>query len=77
MEGEDFRPPVAVIAEKLVKWHERRAAPKPEKIPRSEEDRDRAIAHIAASWAASSGFGPQVYYFLQHPETPNEQDKDN
>lgn len=65
--------PAAQMAERYVKWRERRVVPKAERPPKSDYDTTLALAHIAASWAAYGGFATEVYYDLQHPRLENEQ----
>lgn len=74
MEGEGFTPPIVRIVEKVVSLREKPKPIKVEHAPRSDEETALALAHIAASWAAYSGFGTLAYYHLQHPQVPNKQD---
>lgn len=75
MEGDHFTPPIVRIAEKFVKWREREVTPKAERSSRFDPDTAQALAHVAAALAATSGFGSEAYYYLQHPQIPNEQDE--
>lgn len=77
MEREDFKPPVVRIAEKFVRWRDEQSISRVERLSKRNYDTNLALAHIAASWAAYSGFASEVYYDLQHPQEQNERDKDN